>query len=172
MSFKFRANSRSRTWRKLATGLILLVLLLVVGSVVIVRQVYNNNLKPLSSSQKSQLIIIPSGASVKEIALELKQAGIIKTSWAFEWYVRNNNLRDSLQAGTYSLRPSLSIAEIAKLLTEGKVDTSLVTILPGRRLDQIKESFINKYGFNPAEVDAALSPDQPLWSIWKRYLKS
>lgn len=156
---KFKLNPKNRRWRKILVGMAVLVALIVIGCVITVRQVYNDNLKPASSSQKSQLLTIPSGATVKEISQSLKAAGLIKTPWAFEWYVRNNNLRESLQAGTYSLRPSLSIPEIARVLTEGKVDTSLVTILPAQRLDQIKEAFINKYGFDPADVEAAFNPD-------------
>ncbi len=156
---KFRANRVSRRWRKLLTVMAIVLSLLVISGIVVVRQVYTANLRPVSGSQKSQLFVISSGASVKEIAQSLKKDNIIKSSWAFEWYVRNNNLRDALQAGTYSLRPSLSVPEIVDVLTEGKVDTSLVTILPAQRLDQVKESFINKYGFKPESVDAALNPE-------------
>lgn len=148
-----------RRWQKIAIGILILCLLAVVGAGITARQIYTSNLQPVSGSQKSQLIVVPTGASVNEIAKMLEEAGLIRKAWAFEWYVRKNNLRDSLQAGTYSLRPSLTISEIAAILTQGKVDTSLVTILPAQRLDQIRDSFINKYGFDPAEVETALKPE-------------
>jgi UPF0755 protein len=156
---KFRANPATGKWRKAAIAILISCSLALVGGIIAVRQIYTSNLKPLNTIQKSQLFVIESGASVKEIALGLEKTGIIRKAWAFEWYVRNNDLRDLLQAGTYSLRPSLSVQQVAAILTEGKVDTSLVTILPAQRLDQIKDSFINKYGFDPQEVDAALDPD-------------
>ena len=156
---KFRISQHRLKWAKvLAIGLAAL-LILVVGSVVIVRKTYEANLKPVSTSPNSQLITVPLGASAQEIATILKKANLIKSTWAFEWYIRNNNLRDRLQAGTYSLRPRLDIEQIADILTEGRVDTGLVTILPAQRLDQIKQVFINKYGFDPKDVDAALNPD-------------
>ncbi len=83
---------------------------------------------------------------------------MIRETWAFEWYVRNNNLRDKLQAGSYYLRPSQSVAEITNVLTQGKVATDLVTILPGQRLDQIRQSLIRS-GFDSSKVDMALDPD-------------
>lgn len=150
-------SSRSRLSKILITLAIAMVVILV-ASVIAVRRVYDVNLRPAGTSQKSQLVTIEKGTSVKQIAFQLKQAELIRSSWAFEWYVRNNNLRDKVQAGTYSLRPNLTVAEIAALLTKGKVDTALVTILPAQRLDQIKESFINKYGFNASDVDAAFDP--------------
>jgi UPF0755 protein len=66
-------------------------------------------------------------------------------------------LRENLKAGTYSFSPSQSVEEIAGIIAEGEVTTDLVTILPGKRLDQIRASLINS-GFKPAEVDEALKP--------------
>lgn len=135
-----------------------LVIALLIGTVVYIRYQYNQNLKPISASQKSQLVNIELGSTASEIAATLKQSGLIRETWAFEWYIRNHNLRDKLQAGSYYLRPSQSIPEITNILTQGKVATDLVTILPGQRLDQIRQSFI-KSGFDTDEVDAALKPE-------------
>ena len=106
------------------------------------------------------LVRIRSGATVQEIGKKLQDQGLIKASWAFEWYVRNNDARDRLQAGTYSLRPNQSVQDITNILTHGKVATDLVTILPGQRLDQIREALINNAGFSAQDVDAALDPAQ------------
>ncbi|MGH9858148.1 MAG: endolytic transglycosylase MltG, partial [Acidobacteriota bacterium] len=63
-----------------------------------------------------------------------------------------------LLAGTYNLRPSMSVQEIADALTQGRIATDLVTISPGIRLDQVRQILIQKYGFGASEVDAALNP--------------
>ena len=44
-------------------------------------------------------------------------------------------------------------------LTRGDVTTRLVTILPGRRIDQVRADLIND-GFTPEAVDKALQPEQ------------
>ncbi len=139
---------------------VLLVALFIAGaaSVFVVRRAYNENLQPISSSEKSQLINVPTGATTHEIATILENSGIIRESWAFEWFVRSQGLRESLKAGTYSLKPSQHVADIVAVLTHGKEATNLVTIFPAKRLDEIRDDLINQ-GFSASEVDTALDPN-------------
>ena len=122
-----------------------------------VRHVYDDNLKPVNASQRVQDVTIPVGATAHDIAVSLKKAGVIRATWAFEWYVRNHDLRDKLQAGAYEFRPSQSVEDIANTLSQGKITTNLITILPDQRIGQIRQSLIN-YGFSASDVDAALDP--------------
>lgn len=128
------------------------------GSIIYVRFDYQRNLRPLSSSEQSIVVTIPLGSSVQDISKLLYDAKLIKQRRAFEWYVRNNDLSSQLQAGTYALSPNQSVQDIASIIAKGKVQTDLVTILPGKRLDQIRADFINA-GFKPEDVDAAFNPD-------------
>lgn len=156
MNYSLRKGSRHLRRVLLICGL---TLILILGGVVYsVRRLYVANLQPVSAAQKAQQVTVPIGSSVKEIALILKEADLIRETWAFEWYVRNNNLREKMQAGTYSLRPNQSVPEIATILTQGKVATDMVTILPAQRLDQIRTALINS-GFKEADVDEALKPE-------------
>ena len=152
MNSSYRISSR-RGNGKLKMLLIILAafIVLLLGAVFTVRQVYNEQLKPVSNSQRAQLVQIESGASAKEIAALLEREGLIRAAWAFEWYVRNNDLRDKLQAGTYYVRPNQSVSEIAAVLSQGAVATDLVTILPAQRIDQIRGALINS-GFQPGRV--------------------
>jgi UPF0755 protein len=143
--------------RLLYVAAVLLVLL--VAAVIGVRYFYNENLGPVSRSQQAQIITIPSGSNVKEIAQILADKKVIRKAWAFEWYVHSKELTDDLKAGTYAITPSNSLPQIVTTLTQGKVTTELVTILPGRRIDQVRTDLINK-GFSVEAVDAALKPDQ------------
>jgi UPF0755 protein len=154
----------TRTGKKslLPKALIIIAVLVIcagVGTVLYVRRSYTNNLKPVSASQKNQLVTIPLGSSVKEIGVILEEAGVIRAGWAFEWYVRNNDLRDSIQAGSYYFRPNQSVEEITSVLTQGKVATDLITILPAQRIDQIRKALINA-GYSETAVDTALEPSQ------------
>lgn len=147
-------KSSRRMTRILGVGLI--ILLVALGSAtVFVRYKYTQALKPLSGSQKTITVKVPLGSTAAEIGQLLQQNGVIKSSWAFEWYVRNHTLRDKLQAGTYTLRPSQSVEEIVNQLTFGKVASDLVTFLPGQRIDQIRQALI-KSGYSAAETDKAL----------------
>ena len=143
---------------RIITILAVVILVALAVTAGFIRHGYYENLKPVSSSQKSQLITVKTGSTATDIAVQLKQAGLIKQTWAFEWYVRNHNLRDKLQAGSYYFQPSQGVAQIADILTKGKVATALFTILPGKRIDQIKAAMVNA-GFDPQEVEQAFNPD-------------
>jgi UPF0755 protein len=130
----------------------------IIGGAIAVRNYYYQSLKPVSASNHNQSFTVSNGASVQEISTSLDSAGLIRAAWAFEWYIRNEGLREYLLAGTYNLRPSMSVQEIADVLTQGRIATDLVTIPPGARLDQIRQILIQKYGFSETDVDAALNP--------------
>jgi UPF0755 protein len=135
-----------------------LIIVLLLAATLVIRHVYNSNLRPVSNDQKSQLVNISVGDSAKQIAGLLHNDGLIRSTWAFEWYVQSKELRADLQAGTYAISPSQDVSTIVNILTKGKVQVNLVTILPGERIDQVRSTLINA-GFSPSSVDAALQPN-------------
>jgi UPF0755 protein len=152
-------KTRRKSRLKILTVLVGLFLMLIVGGAFAGWRVYEHNLTAVSSSDQDVPFTIAEGASAQEIAGSLEQEGLIRASWAFELYVRKEGAREFLKAGTYTLSPNMSVSEIVSILTQGKISTSLVTILPGQRLDQIRDAFINQYDFDPSTVDAALNPN-------------
>lgn len=152
-------QGKSRKWRWILVSVALLAIIGAIGTVIAVRHVYNQNLRAVSGNQKRVIVSIPSGSTVSDIAKLLKDNGLIRSTWAFEQYVRNNNLGSDLKAGTYALQPSQSVSEIVSIISEGKISTDLVTFVPGYRLDQIRKVLIQA-GFTEADVDAALEPEK------------
>jgi UPF0755 protein len=156
---KHRSHKRSRRLpRRVWLVLIGLVVALIAGSFA-VWHIYNNDLHSVSSSQTTQIFTVESGSTVKDIAVDLEKAHLIRSAWAMQLYVHREELGAKLQAGTYALSPSQDTPSIVATLTKGKVATRLVTILPGRRIDQVRADLINS-GFTPASVDAALTAGQ------------
>lgn len=133
------------------------VVLLFVAGTALSRHIYNNDLGPVSSSQQIQIFKVEEGSSVKQIGSDLQKAKLIRSAWAFQLYVRGKQLSSHLQAGTYAFSPDQTTPEIAGILARGRSSTLLVTILPGRRIDQVRADLIN-YGFTPEAVDHALDP--------------
>lgn len=133
--------------------------ILIIAGVFISRYVYNTGLQPVSTSQQTQIFTVERGSSVREIADKLEDVRLIRSAWSFQLYVHSKELTDQLQAGTYALSPSQGTPSIVTTMTRGRVATRLVTILPGRRIDQVRADLINA-GFKPAEVDLALNPAQ------------
>jgi len=147
-----RLRSSGHVWLALVV-----LLLLIIGGVVLARQAYTSGLQPVSSSQQTQIFTIKPDSSVKRIAADLRSARLIRSSRSFELYVRNKQLSSKLQAGTFAIAPSQSVQQIVVTLTGGQASNNLVTILPGRRIDQVRADLIND-GFSPTDVDTALNP--------------
>jgi UPF0755 protein len=151
-------RSRRRVPRRV-WGLLLGLALLLVGGVIIVRHVYYTDLQPVSGDQQTRIITIAEGSSVRQIADQLEKQHMIRSAWALELYAHSQQLTDQFQAGTYAFSPSETTTAIVGTMTKGKVTTKLVTIIPGRRIDQVRADLIND-GFSPASVDSALQPAQ------------
>lgn len=153
---KYTSSNRYRWPRRLIIIAVIGIVLVVLATVV-VRYVYNENLKPVSSSQVVQTVVVEEGATADQIARQLEERGIIRSAWAFKLYVSSKEVRNSLQAGTYELTPSQGVPEIVAQLTHGKIATNLVTILPGQRLDQVRNRLIQE-GFSETDVAKAMDP--------------
>lgn len=152
------AHKRNRIPRRVIWLLVGIIVLALAG-VVAARHAYDVGLRAVSANQKTQIFTVESGDSVKIIATNLEDAHLIRSAWAFQLYVHGKEMGDKLQAGTYAFSQSESVPQIVDTLTNGKVTTKLVTILPGRRIDQIRADLIND-GFDPDAVDKALDPAQ------------
>jgi len=156
---KYKMNKRRR-FRRIPKRIwllsILLIILILIG-VFWSNIAYTIDLKPVSLNQNTQLVTIESGSSISQIADQLKKAGLIRSSWAFELYIHSHQSDTELQAGSYDLSPSQSTPDIISALSLGKVATKLVTIIPGDRIDQVRTDLINS-GYSSASVDSALNP--------------
>lgn len=143
-----------------AWWLLVLAAILMVGGFLLLRHVYITDLQPVASkNQRAQTFVVQKGQSVQMIADDLHSHHLIRSAWAFRLYVRFKTLHGGLQAGTYAISPSQDVQSIVSTMARGKVATRLVTILPGRRIDQVRADLINA-GFSPSAVDKALQPDQ------------
>ena len=132
-----------------------------------------SNEKEANSVCEYQTIEISAGESVKQIANNLKQAGLIRNPLAFELYARINNLHAKLKAGKYSFRKTMSARAIAKQLVNGVVSSDVfnLTILPGTSLlgdkGKSQTGIIHQFrtlGYSEEEINQALTKhyDNPI----------
>jgi len=147
----------ARRGHSLLLVLAILVTIVAAGGVVGLRVWYNNQLSSVSSSTKTQYFTVQSGTGLNEIADNLKDVGLIRSPKAFETYVRGNELETSLQAGTYTLSPSMSVQQIVKKMVDGDVTKNLLTILPGQTVTDIEKTFA-KAGYSQTQIDTAFNP--------------
>lgn len=125
---------------------------------------YIDALTPYSNSQEQVKLTIEPGTSVAQAAKSLEDKKLIKSAFALELYVRLNNKND-IQAGNYVLTPNQSPTEILTWLNEGRINTFKITVLPGKTLAELRESF-KKYGFSDQEIDQTYTAkyDHPLFA--------
>lgn len=117
------------------TSFLLIAVLMLVGGVY--AWYYYGFAKP---SAKETQITISQGASVAEIAGQLKQAGVIGSEWAFKLYAKSSGLAAKLQAGEYKLPSGIDGPALMKLLTQGKLskDEKVVLVREGETNKEIE----------------------------------
>ncbi len=71
------------------------------------------------------------GIGDEDIANDLKEQGIIRSSLFFEFYVVISRQHSKLQAGRYNLSSSMSVAEIVKKFVSGNVIKERIIIFEG-----------------------------------------
>ncbi len=135
---KSRFYLPKRVW--LVIGALIIVAL---AGVIIARSLYHKGLGPVSSSQETVIFTVEQGNTVKEISQNLEDKELIRSAWAMELYIHSKQLSEKLLAGTYALSPSEGTPSIVRTLTKGEVTTRLVTILPGKRIDQVRAGLMD-----------------------------
>lgn len=149
---QYRGKQSRRFW---LITLIVIIVVTVVG-VGALRVWYDNNLRPVSSSYKAVYFTVETGSSKNDIANGLKNTHLIRNAKAFETYLKSNEIQ-ILQAGTYTLSPSMSVQQIVQKMVNGEVTKNLLTILPGKRLDEV-EGIFSKAGYTKTAIETAFSP--------------
>jgi len=98
---------------------------------------------PASLTPQPTHFVVPDGTAARTISQNLQAAGLIKDAQLFEAYVRVNQLSGRLQAGAYTLSPSMTIPEIAQALQHGRPDSVIITVPEGWRIEQVGDYLDN-----------------------------
>lgn len=146
-------KKKSRKWLWVAIPIAVIGLLIAMG--IAAWGWYSDALKPKTNDETPVTLEVQSGASIEQVAEELEQKGVIKSSLAFSIYMKLGD-KNVIKTGNYLFAPNQSVEEIVTWLNEGRVSTRRVTILPGQTLKQIKETLV-KDGYTQEAVDAAFA---------------
>jgi len=101
-------------------------------------------------SATSETFIVKKGESLSSVAFRLQKAGLIRHALAFKLIILSQGLSGQIQAGSFSLKASLSPKEIAYTLTHGINDIWL-TFPEGWR----KEEFAQRLSANLVNFDSS-----------------
>ncbi|HXS14616.1 MAG TPA: endolytic transglycosylase MltG [Candidatus Saccharimonadales bacterium] len=102
---------------------------------------WQNGISAVNVLNKStQTVVITSGEGTRGVGDALKTKGLIKDSLVFVLMVKLSGLDGKIQAGDFTLSPSMNLPTIADTLTKGTQD-AWVTIPEGKRATEIAEIF-------------------------------
>ena len=107
--------------------------------------------------------VVEAGTPARSVGENLVAAGLIQDDLLFEAYVRVNNLAEKLEAGTFMLSPSMTMAEIVEKLQDAQAKSITITIPEGWRLEQVAEYLAEANVF----ADYDLSADVPGAEVYR-----
>ena len=110
-------------------------------------------------------VAIPPGSTGSDIALVLKDAGVVATADAFTKAYNANSAAISIQPGSYKLEMQMKASDaVAALLDSSRRADSSITIGEGWRSSQIYQKVADVLGVPLADVEAA-AHDYPAFGL-------
>lgn len=92
---------------------------------------------PAGTGDASTTFMITPGENANDIAVNLKNAGILNNTSLFINYLRYTGVDSKLDAGTYQLSPDLTIPDLSYVLSEARIQDITLRFLQGWRLEQM-----------------------------------
>lgn len=131
--------------RRIRPKIAVLALLFVLSLTISGWQVISRQYLPVAPNDPSPIEVrIPESSSARQIAVLLKQNGLIRTEQFFLGYLYQKGMEKQLKAGLYVFNRSQSLPELALQISQGKVKNSVFTVPEGYTVQQIGELLINK----------------------------
>lgn len=122
-----------RKVRALMLGVTLLALVVTCAGYLLLQEIR------AAPSTVDQLVVIEiePGDTTTQIATTLRSAGLIRQPLLFTTLVRMRGLEMSLQAGKYTLSPTMTMSDIIAAMQHSRVEEVRLTIPEGLRLEEI-----------------------------------
>jgi len=134
---------------------LLLILIIILGSTYI----WQGICLPINKNSNEEITFsVRKGEGTKEIAINLEREKLIKMATLFRVYTIFTGISNKLQAGEYSLSPSMTIPEITEKLVSGDVIEEQITIIEGWDLRDLAE-YLGEMGFNKDEFLELIKKD-------------
>jgi len=138
---------------------------LLIISIFAVITIYREGVMPVNkNSKETKIFVIKPGQGLNEITKNLAAEGLIRNRIVFFFVIKQQNAEKKIQAGDFSLSPSMDAFQIAKILQHGTLDT-WITVVEGWRKEQVAEvisknfSNISEVEFSQLATEGYLFPD-------------
>lgn len=133
-----------RILRPILIGTTVAVIVLGLG-VSLWNRLYGEYAGPMDESDDTEVFFaIESGQSLTRVANNLEEAGLIHSRTVFKYYCDFAGMGQKLQIGQYSLKKSMSMAEIANQLTTGDGNPLVrnITLIPGETVEEFAAKLV------------------------------
>ncbi|MEE4210416.1 MAG: endolytic transglycosylase MltG [Parvularcula sp.] len=114
----------------------LLLLLLLIGAAGYAAYEIDRRLSAEGAFDQSAVVWVQKGQSLKSVALELEQSGLVEDAELFYYYGRATGLAEGLRAGEFEIEANSSVKTIAETLREADPLLRFVTVPEGRTVSQ------------------------------------
>ncbi len=113
--------------------------------------------QPAGNDDTPVTFVIEPGETAVEVAQRLERAGLISDAELFRRYLQYEGLDAGLEAGTFTLRQTMTIPEIAQALQSGQRPERVVTVREGLRLEEVAAEVAAQTGIPEEEFRALVT---------------
>ncbi len=106
---------------------------------------------PIGVAERTDVFIIPAGATTADIGRSLQDQGFIRSDVLFRLLVDRRGLDGKLRQGSYLLRRDMSLEEILQNFSSGTVVEQTVTFPEGWRIEEMAARLGEQTHIDPAE---------------------
>lgn len=93
---------------------------------------------------RERTFVVEWGESVTQVAYHLEREGLISDAQLFRHLVQSMGAERNIERGVFSLRPNMTMEEIAIQLQHGRLPSATVTVLEGWRAEEIAACLENE----------------------------
>ncbi len=148
-------------------------IVIIIVAVLTVYLTYQNNLKPVGTSDELVEVEIVSGSTYSTLASLLYEKHLIRNELAYRIYIKLNPPKAGLKAGTYYLKENMSVSEIVEALAAGgnsvNPDEIRITFKEGLNMRAIASLIASETNRTEEEVFALLKDQDYLKELIQTY---
>ena len=124
---------------------------------------------PISKDQTPQIFTVEPGWGSTRISHELKNSGLIKNAYIFQFYVWRQGISSKLQEGEYFFSPSQSLKEIAQILNRGAGASKEITLtfLEGWKIEDMANYLEEKTAISRQDFITVVQAKAPWWDEYQ-----
>ena len=117
-----------------------LILLVLVGVILFAGWFAYQINKPVRLPAVPYEFSIEPGSSLKSVAKQLADAGVLHDTWSFVLLSRAMGLASSLKAGDYEIAESISLIQLLERITKGDINQSEIRFIEGWTFAQLRQT--------------------------------